>query len=49
MSVVFDAADADQAAFVHEATRYYQVYDAGTGRLLAASAGFTPLGAAVDA
>ena len=42
-SVAFDASDNDQAAFVHEATRYYQVYDAGTGRLLVASAGLTPL------
>ena len=30
-SVEFDASDNDQAAFVHEATRYYQVYDAATG------------------
>jgi len=43
-SVAFDAGDNDQAAFVHDATRYYQVYDAGTGRLLAASTGMTPLG-----
>ncbi len=42
-SVAFDASDNDQAAFVHEATRYYQVYDAGTGRLLAQSNGFAPL------
>jgi heavy metal sensor kinase len=42
-SVAFDASDNDQAAFVHEATRYYQVYDAGTGRLLVASAGLAPL------
>ena len=43
-SVAFDASDNDQAAFVHEATRYYQVYDAGTGRLLIESSGFAPLG-----
>ncbi len=42
-SLAFDASDDDQAAFVHEATRYYQVYDAGTGRLLAASSGLAPL------
>jgi heavy metal sensor kinase len=42
-SVAFDASDNDQAAFVHEATRYYQVYDCGTGRLLAESGGFAPL------
>jgi heavy metal sensor kinase len=43
-SVAFDASDNDQAAFVHEATRYYQVYDAGTGRLLTESSGLAPLG-----
>jgi heavy metal sensor kinase len=43
-SVVFDAADNDQAVFVHEATRYYQVYDVATGRLVAASSGMAPLG-----
>jgi heavy metal sensor kinase len=42
-SVAFDASDNDQAAFVHEATRYYQVYDAETGRLLVESGGFAPL------
>lgn len=42
-SVAFDASDNDQAAFVHEATRYYQVYDAITGRPLAASNGLAPL------
>src|SRR5262245_15508197 len=43
-SVAFDAADNDQAVFVHEATRYYQVYDVATGRLVAASSGMAPLG-----
>jgi heavy metal sensor kinase len=43
-SVDFDAGDSDQAAFVQEATRYYQIYDVATGRLLAESNGFTPLG-----
>ena len=38
-SVAFDAGDNDQAVFVHDATRYYQVYDAGTGHLVAASNG----------
>ena len=33
-SLAFDASDNDQAVFIHEATRYYQVYDADTGRLL---------------
>jgi heavy metal sensor kinase len=43
-SIVFDEGDSDQAAFVHEATRYYQVYDVRSGRLLAESNGFAPLG-----
>ena len=43
-SVQFDATDSDQAAFVHEATRYYQVYDTATARLLVQSAGLRPLG-----
>lgn len=43
-SLAFDEADDDQAAFVHEATRYYQVYDVKTGRLLAQSNAFKPLG-----
>jgi two-component system OmpR family sensor kinase len=42
-SVAYDASDNDQAAFVHEATRYYQVYDAETGRLLTESNGLAPL------
>jgi heavy metal sensor kinase len=41
-SVDYDAGDADQAAFIREATRYYRVFDLGTGRLLAASSGFAP-------
>ena len=43
-TVTFDAGDADQATFVHEATRYYQVYDADNGKLLAESTGVAPLG-----
>jgi heavy metal sensor kinase len=43
-SVVFDEKDADQAAFVHAATRYYQIYDGEDGRLLALSQGLEPLG-----
>ena len=42
--VDFDATDSDQATFVHEATRYYQIYDLPTGRLLAESTGLAPLG-----
>ncbi len=44
VAVAFDETDAEQAAFVHEATQYYQLYDGATGRLLAQSSGFEPLG-----
>ena len=43
-SVVAVGADDERATFVHQATQYYQVYDTGTGRLLAESPGITPLG-----
>ena len=43
-TIVFDDSDADQAAFVHDAARYYQVYDASDGRLLAQAEGLEPLG-----
>ena len=43
-SIVYDAGDNDQAVFVHEATRYYQVYDVTTGRLVASSSTIAPLG-----
>lgn len=43
-SLAFDASDSDQASFIHEATRYYQVYDAATGRLLMPSDGIARLG-----
>jgi heavy metal sensor kinase len=43
-TLAFDTSDADQATFIHEATRYYQIYDAETGRLIVQSAGFEPLG-----
>jgi len=36
--------DSDQVAFVQEATRYYQLYDAATGRIVFQSAGLAPLG-----
>lgn len=44
VSVAFDANDNDQVAFVHEATRFYQVYDVETGRLLVESPVLTSLG-----
>ena len=48
-AVRFDPEDSDQAAFVHEATRYYQIYDAADGRLLVQSGGFAPLGVQLTA
>jgi heavy metal sensor kinase len=42
-TIAFDANDDDSAAFVHEATRYYQVYDARSGQLLGDSPGIKPL------
>jgi heavy metal sensor kinase len=43
-TISFDNEDADQVAFVHQATLYYQIYDARDGRLLAQSDGLEPLG-----
>jgi len=43
-TVEYNANDTDQASFVHEATRYYQIYDAESGRLLVQSPDITPLG-----
>ena len=40
----YDRDDADSAAFVDDATDYYQVYDARTGRLLTQSPGLESLG-----
>jgi heavy metal sensor kinase len=40
----YDETDSDQAAFVHDATRYYQIYDASTGALLVQSDAMEPLG-----
>jgi heavy metal sensor kinase len=42
--VVFDQTDPAQAAFVEEATRYYQIFDAGTGALIEQSDALRPLG-----
>ena len=44
VSLHFDASDDDEATFVHEAARYYQVYDAASGGLLAQSPALAPLG-----
>ena len=43
-TVDLDPSDSDQVAFVHDATRYYQIYDATTGQLLAESPALTALG-----
>jgi heavy metal sensor kinase len=42
--IELDVGDDDAAAFVHEATRYYQVYDLETGQLIGESTGVRPLG-----
>ena len=43
-AVVFDHSDPAEAAFVDEATRYYQVFDATSGQLLVQSDAIRPLG-----
>ena len=43
-TVVFDPSDPAEAAFVEEATRYYQVFDAASGQLLVQSDALRPLG-----
>ncbi len=42
--LVYNKDDPEQAAFIADATRYYQVYDADGGRLLTQSPGFESLG-----
>ena len=42
--MVFDPTDPAEAAFVEEATRYYQVFDAASGQLLVQSDAMRPLG-----
>ncbi|MBY0495802.1 MAG: HAMP domain-containing protein [Cyanobacteria bacterium] len=44
VALAYDAGDADEAAFIVDATRYYQVYDAATGQLLHQSPGLEALG-----
>ena len=43
-TVQFNTSDAEQAAFVQEATRYYQLYDLTSASLLIESNGLAPLG-----
>lgn len=40
----YDQGDADEAAFIAEATRFFQVYDVSSGRLLRQSPGMAALG-----
>jgi heavy metal sensor kinase len=40
----YDRSDPEEVAFVNDATRYYQVYDATSGRLLTQSPGMESLG-----
>jgi heavy metal sensor kinase len=42
--VSFDRTDPEEAAFVQRATRFYQIYDATTGALVAQSDALEPLG-----
>jgi heavy metal sensor kinase len=43
-TVEYNTSDTDEASFVHEATRYYQIYDSASGRLLTQSPDIAPLG-----
>jgi len=45
-TVAFNARDPDVAAFIHDATQYYQLYDGESGALLAQSDGARTLGLA---
>jgi len=42
-TLVYDDTDPEEAAFVQRATRFYQVYDASTGKLLVQSDGLAPM------
>lgn len=44
LALNYDVNDADEAAFIGEATRFFQVYDAATGQLLRQSPGMAALG-----
>ena len=43
-TLMYDRNDPEQVTFVQEATRYYQIYDASSGRLLVQSPALEPLG-----
>ena len=42
--LAYDRSDPEEAAFINDATRYYQVYDANSGRLLTQSPGLESAG-----
>jgi heavy metal sensor kinase len=42
--IEFDRTDPDQASFVERASRYYQIYEAESGQLIAESGALQPLG-----
>ena len=44
LSLAYDRSDPEESAFVTDATRYYQVYDANTGQLLTQSPAMDALG-----
>lgn len=44
VALAYDEDDADEAAFIADATRYYQIYDGVSGRLLRQSPGLESLG-----
>lgn len=44
VTLAYDEQDADEAAFIADATRYYQVYDGTSGELLRQSPGLESLG-----
>jgi heavy metal sensor kinase len=44
VDLAYDASDAEEATFIVDATRYYQVYDATSGQLLRQSSGLESLG-----
>jgi heavy metal sensor kinase len=43
-SLAYDRNDPEEVAFIEKATRYYQIYDANSGRLLLQSPALEPLG-----
>ena len=42
--LAYDRSDPEEVAFINDATRYFQVYDANSGRLLMQSPGLEAMG-----